>query len=62
MKKARSKWDMAPLTLSTAPAEAWATLRFERYATLFLEGRKLWDAAQARKARGEPPPRATIPQ
>jgi hypothetical protein len=34
---------MAPLTLSTVPAEAWATLRFERYATTWLEGRRLWD-------------------
>ncbi|MDP2955111.1 MAG: RagB/SusD family nutrient uptake outer membrane protein [Longimicrobiales bacterium] len=40
---ARSKWSMAPITLSTTPATAWATLRFERYATLFIEGRKLWD-------------------
>jgi hypothetical protein len=43
LNQARSKWTMAPLTLPTTPAEAWATLRFERYATLFLEGRKLWD-------------------
>jgi len=43
LNQARSKWDMAPITLPTTPAEAWATLRFERYATLFIEGRKLWD-------------------
>lgn len=43
LNQARSKWGMAPLTLSTNEAEAWATLRFERYATLFLEGRRLWD-------------------
>ena len=43
LNQARSKWNMAPLTLATTPEEAWATLRFERYATLFLEGRKLWD-------------------
>lgn len=43
LNQARSKWGMAPLTLSTNAAEAWATLRFERYATLFLEGRRLWD-------------------
>jgi starch-binding outer membrane protein, SusD/RagB family len=43
LNEARAKWDMDPLTLSTTPAEAWATLRYERYATLFLEGRKLWD-------------------
>ena len=43
LNQARSKWNMAPITLPTTAAEAWATLRFERYATLFLEGRKLWD-------------------
>jgi hypothetical protein len=43
LNQARSKWSMAPITLSTTPADAWATLRFERNATLFLEGRKLWD-------------------
>lgn len=43
LNQARAKFNMAPLTLSTDPATAWATLRFERYATLFLEGRKLWD-------------------
>jgi hypothetical protein len=43
LNQARAKWNMDPLTLPTTPAEAWATLRFERYATLFLEGRKLWD-------------------
>jgi hypothetical protein len=40
---ARAKWSMAPLTLSRTPAEAWTTLRFERYATTWLEGRKIWD-------------------
>jgi len=43
LNQARGKWGMAPLTLSRTPAEAWATLRFERYATLWLEGRRLWD-------------------
>ena len=43
LNQARAKWNMEPLTLPTTPAEAWATLRFERYATLWLEGRKLWD-------------------
>lgn len=43
LNQARSKWSMAPITLATTPDAAWATLRFERYATLFLEGRKLWD-------------------
>ncbi|HSW28749.1 MAG TPA: RagB/SusD family nutrient uptake outer membrane protein [Longimicrobiales bacterium] len=40
---ARAKWSMAPLTLSRTAADAWTTLRFERYATTWLEGRKLWD-------------------
>lgn len=43
LNQARAKWSMAPLTLATTPADAWATLRFERYATLWLEGRRLWD-------------------
>ncbi len=43
LNQARSKWSMAPITLSTNPDSAWPTFRFERYATLFLEGRKLWD-------------------
>jgi starch-binding outer membrane protein, SusD/RagB family len=43
LNQARDKWSMAPITLPRTEAEAWATLRFERYATLFLEGRKLWD-------------------
>ncbi|MCG6989479.1 MAG: RagB/SusD family nutrient uptake outer membrane protein, partial [Gemmatimonadetes bacterium] len=43
LNQARAHWSMAPLTLSTVPAEAWATLRFERYATTWLEGRRLWD-------------------
>ena len=43
LNQARAKWNMAPLTLATNPTDAWATLRFERYATLWLEGRKLWD-------------------
>jgi len=55
LNQARSKWGMAPLTLSTNEAEAWATLRFERYATLFLEGRRLWDM---RRWSVEGPPRA----
>lgn len=41
--RAKAPWNMAPITLSTNEATAWQTLRFERYATLFLEGRKLWD-------------------
>ena len=43
LNQARAKWGMAPLTLSTTPSTAWETLRYERYATLWLEGRRLWD-------------------
>lgn len=43
LNQARSKWNMAPITLPTTPAEAWAVLRHERYATTWMEGRKLWD-------------------
>ncbi|MGD8322608.1 MAG: RagB/SusD family nutrient uptake outer membrane protein [Gemmatimonadota bacterium] len=43
LNQARARWNMDPLTLSQTPSEAWATLRFERYATLWLEGRRLWD-------------------
>lgn len=43
LNEARAKWGMAPLTLSTTESEAWQTLRFERAATLWLEGRRLWD-------------------
>jgi hypothetical protein len=40
---ARAKWSMAALTLPRTAADAWTTLRFERYATTWLEGRKIWD-------------------
>ncbi len=43
LNQARAKWNMAPLTLPTTPTEAWVVLRHERYATLWLEARKLWD-------------------
>ncbi|MHB1193546.1 MAG: RagB/SusD family nutrient uptake outer membrane protein [Longimicrobiales bacterium] len=43
LNQARAKWNMAPITLPTTPAEAWTTLRHERYATTWLEGRKIWD-------------------
>jgi hypothetical protein len=43
LNQARAKWSLAPLTLPTNATEAWTTLRYERYATLWLEGRKLWD-------------------
>lgn len=43
LNQARAKWKMTPLTLPTTPTEAWEVLRYERYATLWLEGRRLWD-------------------
>ncbi len=43
LNQARERWGMDPLTLPTTPAAAWAVLRYERYATLWLEGRRLWD-------------------
>ena len=34
---------MSPLTAPSTLDEAWATLRYEREATVFLENRHLWD-------------------
>jgi hypothetical protein len=41
--QARAQYGMAALTLPANQAEAWPILRFERYATNWLEGRRLWD-------------------
>ncbi len=41
--QARAQYGMAALTLPTNQAEAWTILRYERYATNWLEGRRLWD-------------------
>jgi hypothetical protein len=43
LNQARDSYGMDPLTLSTDNAEAWATLRVERYAATWLENRRLWD-------------------
>jgi hypothetical protein len=45
MNQARDFYGMAPLTASATatPDSAWATLRFERGATTWLENRRLWD-------------------
>ena len=43
LNQARAHYGMEPLTLPTNQAEAWPVLRFERYATLWLESRRLWD-------------------
>ncbi|MGH7445850.1 MAG: RagB/SusD family nutrient uptake outer membrane protein, partial [Longimicrobiales bacterium] len=34
---------IAPLDIPVTTADAWELLRFERGATLWLEGRRLWD-------------------
>lgn len=41
--QARAVYGMGPLTPPANLAEAWQMLRFERAATLWLEGRRLWD-------------------
>jgi len=43
LNQARAKWNLAAITLPTTATEAWTTFRRERYATLWMEGRKLWD-------------------
>lgn len=43
LNQARALYDMPALTQPATTAEAWTTLRFERGATLWLEGRRLWD-------------------
>jgi hypothetical protein len=41
--QARAVYGIAPVALPPSTAEAWETLRFERTATTWLEGRRLWD-------------------
>lgn len=43
LNEARASYGMDPLTLPANDAEAWAVLRTERYATTWLEGRRIWD-------------------
>ena len=43
LNQARAFYGMDPLTLPTNQADAWAVLRTERYATTWLENRRLWD-------------------
>jgi len=40
---ARDVYDMEHLDVPANATEAWPILRYERYATTWLEGRKLWD-------------------
>jgi hypothetical protein len=41
--QARAEFDMGPVNTPANTAEAWELLRFERAATTWLEGRRLWD-------------------
>ena len=43
LNQARVVYGMGAVTTPATPAEAWELLRFERAATLWLEGRRLWD-------------------
>jgi hypothetical protein len=43
MNEARAFYEMEPLAVPASLEEAWATLRYERGATNWLEGRRLWD-------------------
>jgi starch-binding outer membrane protein, SusD/RagB family len=43
MNEARAFYKMSPLPVATTPAQAWADLRYERGATVWLESRRLWD-------------------
>lgn len=43
LNQARAVYGMPPLTAPADLAAAWSVLRFERAATLWLEGRRLWD-------------------
>ncbi len=46
MNQGRVVYGMAPLVPALTMAGAWADLHYERAATLWLEGRHLWDAAR----------------
>jgi hypothetical protein len=41
--QARAEFDTGPVNTPANTAEAWELLRFERAATTWLEGRRLWD-------------------
>lgn len=49
---ARAEYGLAPLSEPATEAEAWALLRMERGATLWLEGRRLWDLRRWQQAGG----------
>ena len=46
LNEARDHYGMDPLTVPASVADAWAVMRFERGATTWLEGRRLWDLAR----------------
>lgn len=41
--QARAVYEMDPVTAPASTADAWEMMRFERAATTWLEGRRLWD-------------------
>jgi hypothetical protein len=43
LNQARAQYGMSSLATPGTLDEAWATLRYEREATVFLENRHLWD-------------------
>lgn len=43
LNQARATYGLEPIAAPASLAEAWATLRYERRATVWLEGRALWD-------------------
>jgi starch-binding outer membrane protein, SusD/RagB family len=52
LNQARETYGMAPLPVPTDLAAAWATLRYERRATTWLEARALWDLRRWNAATG----------
>jgi hypothetical protein len=43
LNQARDVYGIGPVTTPANTADAWELLRYERGATLWLEGRRLWD-------------------
>lgn len=52
LNEARAEYGMDPLAVPTDLATAWETLRYERRATTWLEGRSLWDLRRWYEATG----------
>ncbi len=50
---ARTEYGMAPLAQPATEADAWPVMRMERAATLWLEGRRLWDLRRWEAAGGD---------